>query len=176
MMHKSPYYEQLLSYWKSLCTDDQIPTSSMFNPVKIPRSLKNLTLWEMDREDKIRCRLAGTAVVDRMGTDMTGAELTDIMGAEARALITTDFRAMLHHRCGVWYAIINRHPTGKVAVANSLILPLSPEKGGWPKFVIMHGPGDTLAYEPEGAKLELGRSFHERAYIDMGWGAPSLEG
>lgn len=175
MTFQSPYYEQVLSYWKSLCTDDQIPTSSQFDPIKIPESLKNTTLWEMDEDDRIRCRLAGTEVVARMHVDITGSDLSAIMGPKSEHIIITDFRTALRHRCGVWYAIINRHPTGKIVISNSLILPLNPEKGGLPKFVTMQGVGGTLGYETDEAELELGRGFHERTYVDVGWGVPALE-
>jgi len=147
----------------------------MFDSIKIPESLKNITLWEMDENDGIRCRLAGTEVVERMHVDITDSELSAIMGSKSEHILITDFRTMLHHRCGVWYAIINRHPTGRVVIVDSLILPLNPEKGGLPKFVMMHGMRETLGYETDEAKLELGRGFHEHAYVDVGWGVPSLE-
>ena len=175
MTFQSPYYEQVLGYWKSLCADGQIPTSSMFDPIEVSTSMQNITLWEMDENDTIRCRLAGTSVVERMSIDITGAELSNIMGPKARHVLIADFRTMLRHPCGVWYALINRHPTGKIVIVDSLILPLNAEPGKLPKFVMMHGQREVLGYEIDEAKLELGRGFHEHAYVDLGWKIPPIQ-
>lgn len=175
MEFHTPYFEMVLDYWKSLCSENRIPTVSQFDPIKVPAALPDITLWELMDNQEIRCRLAGTAVVERMNVDITGAELTDIMAPKARHLVLQDFQNMLCHRCGVWYQVVNRHPTGKVVLVNTMILPLFPEPDRVAKFVALNDQREVMGYEIDEAKIELGRGFQEREYIDTGWGVPPIQ-
>lgn len=148
-----------------------------FDLLRIPSALPDITFWELTDEGHIICRMAGTAVTARMKSDLTGVDLTKVMPPSKGINIVEDLHTILAHPCGVFQIVRNRHVTGKIALLETLILPLKADPGGRPRFVAVNHMIETVSYdsdEPEGT-LELMRSIDEHRFVDLGWGVPPVQ-
>ena len=172
----SPHFEQVITYWQSIATD-AAPRVSEFDLIQIPAALPDITFWEMHSDGRIMCRMAGTAVIARMKSDLTGAELSQVTPQEIGINILDDLRAILSQPCAHYLVVLNRHVTGKIARMESLTLPLTADPGGRPKFVTINHMIETVRYEDDehAGKLELMRSLEERTFLDLGWGVPAVQ-
>ncbi len=174
MEFTSPLFADLFTYWKSRCADDSIPSTTNFDMIDLPTVLPDITYWEMEPEGRIVCRLAGTKVVERMGTDITGRNLDSLLSAETQTITHQAFRIMQSHPCGVWIRSLNHHPSGRIVRMEALTLPLSPVEGALPKFVTVNHQIETIGYDDtdESHKLILGQTLEQLEYVDVGWGVP----
>ena len=172
----SPIFEQVLAYWQSVAKDGA-PSVAQFDLIQIPAALPDVTFWEMFEDGRIICRMAGTAVTARMKSDLTGVDLTKVMPPSKGMNIIEDLYTILAHPCGLFQVVRNRHVTGRVALLETLILPLKADKGGHPKFLAVNHMIETVSYdsdEPAG-KLELMRTIDEHRFVDLGWGVPAVQ-
>lgn len=73
---REPKLEAFLRYWNRQRAGAVWPSRAEIDPVEIPSLLPNLLITEAGtRPGTLRVRLAGTAVVDWMGRDVSGSEL-----------------------------------------------------------------------------------------------------
>ncbi len=121
--------------------------------------------------------MAGTAVVSRMKTDITGVDLTTVMPAHQSVNILQDFKSMQGTPCGVHYVVHSQHPSGKIARLETLSLPIAAESGGLPKLVSVNHMIETIKHGNEASSedLNLARELEKRVFIDLGLGVPSVE-
>ena len=66
---------RFFDYWRSKATAKRIPARADFDPVEIPELLPWIFLVDVlgdAGKRRIRCRLIGTAIVERTGRDVTG--------------------------------------------------------------------------------------------------------
>ena len=174
MSFSVPAFTSLLEYWKSCATGSGIPSSSTFDLICIPTLLPDATLWEIDRNHRIFCRMTGTNVVERMGTDITGRYLGDIMPSGYEEELTRHFQTIRAHPCGLYLVALNRHPNSKLVRVETLVVPLAASKGHAHKFVSLNHMMQVLGFDGDrtDTKTELGRSLEHVEYIDLGWGLP----
>ncbi len=172
----SPKFEQVLTYWQSVAKD-AVPSVAEFDLIQIPAALPDITFWEMSEDGRVVCRMAGTAVTARMKSDLTGVDLTQVMPPSKGMDIVEDLRTILAHPCGLFQVVRNRHVTGKIALLETLILPLRADPGGLPKFIAVNHMIETVRYDSEepAGTLELMRSIDEHRFIDLGWGVPTVQ-
>lgn len=66
----------VLRYWLEIHPRDRLPARADFDPVRVPRALRNVALTDVERDPwRFRVRLMGTAVVQAFGRDFTGRYL-----------------------------------------------------------------------------------------------------
>jgi hypothetical protein len=172
----SPRFGQVLTYWQSIAIE-AAPRVSEFDLIQIPTALPDITLWEMHPDGRVVCRMAGTAVIARMKSDITGVEISQVMPPKAGINVVDDVQAILAQPCALYQLVLNRHVTGKIARMESLIMPLAADAGGMPRFVSVNHMIETVRYgsDEHTGELELMRSLEERTFLDLGWGVPDVE-
>ncbi len=75
---------QLYDWWRAQCPDGGAPPRGSLKPAEIARLLPNVTLYERCGEDW-RVRLAGTALFDTLGEEISGCALGELpLGASLR--------------------------------------------------------------------------------------------
>lgn len=73
---RNPVLRDLVRYWLAIHPGPVLPGRQHFDPIDVPRALRNLVLTEVEREPfRFRVRLMGTAVVAAFGADYTGTYL-----------------------------------------------------------------------------------------------------
>jgi hypothetical protein len=66
----------ILEYWLSLRRDDALPQRADFDLRHIRQSLPKLSVIQIWPEERLVCRLSGTALVRIVGRDLTGCDVT----------------------------------------------------------------------------------------------------
>ena len=69
-----PANRSILEYWLSLRRDDGLPLRTDFDLRHVP-SLSKLSLIQIWPEERLVCRLSGTALVRMIGRDLTGCDI-----------------------------------------------------------------------------------------------------
>jgi hypothetical protein len=70
-----PANRSILEYWLSLRRDDALPLRTDFDLRHVPQSLSKLSLIQIWPEERLVCRLSGTALVRMIGRDLTGCDI-----------------------------------------------------------------------------------------------------
>jgi hypothetical protein len=70
-----PANRSILEYWLSLRRDDALPLRTDFDLKHIRPSLPKLSLMQIWPEERLVCRLSGTALVRMIGRDLTGCDV-----------------------------------------------------------------------------------------------------
>lgn len=172
----SLHFDQVLAYWKSVAKSGA-PSPREFDFVMIPAALPDITFWELHEDGRIICRMAGTAVISRMKTDITGVDLRATTAENQGFDVLDDFRTMQSQPCGMYHVAHNQHPSGKIARLETLTLPIAPDRRTLPKFVCVNHMVETVGYEAEEGSdgLQFAKALEERKFIDLGWGVPSVK-
>lgn len=172
----SPYFNQVLAYWLSVAKNGA-PSPREFDFVMIPAALPDITFWELHEDGRIICRMAGTAVISRMKTDITGVDLRTTTPTNQSFDVLRDFKLMLSQPCGMYHVAHNQHPSGKIARLETLTLPIAPDRRTLPKFVCVNHMMETVGYDAEDGSdgLKFLKELEERRFIDLGWGVPSVQ-
>jgi hypothetical protein len=79
-----PANRSILEYWLSLRRDDALPLRADFDLRHVPQSLPKLSLIQIWPEERLVCRLSGTALVRMVGRDLTGCDVTANTAPEFR--------------------------------------------------------------------------------------------
>ncbi|SMF32590.1 PAS domain-containing protein [Tistlia consotensis] len=126
---------QLLAYWLGKVGDRGMPRKSEIDPTEIPALLPYLLVFERRAPDSFSVRLAGTAVVQRLGFDPTGHPVLDVIAPAARAPIRRALNRILDEPCGLLAHVRDRYASGREVIVEVLRLPLSSEAGE-PRFIL----------------------------------------
>ena len=70
---------EMVAYWQSIHPDEGLPGRQHFDPVDIPRLLRNLRLLDVEgRPPRFKTRLMGTVLLDFFGAEHTGHYFDDL--------------------------------------------------------------------------------------------------
>ncbi|MEX2629437.1 MAG: PAS domain-containing protein [Tistlia sp.] len=126
---------QFLAYWLGKLEGGCMPWKSAIDPAEMPRLLPDLVLYERRAPDDFHIRLAGTAVVRRVGVNPTGNNVLDLLHSGSRATLRAALNRILDEPCGHVARVRDQYPSGREAIVEVLRLPLRAEEGE-PRFII----------------------------------------
>ncbi|MFC3229735.1 PAS domain-containing protein [Marinibaculum pumilum] len=96
---EDPRLGELLAYWRRKRGERELPSRSDIRPADLLRHLPNLVLIDVQAEPlRLRYRLLGTAIVQAMQRDNTGAWYDELYGPDLLEEIYAGFRWILAHR------------------------------------------------------------------------------
>ena len=76
----SPEIANLIRYWLSIHPENCLPGRQHFEPLEIARLLPHIVLVDIEKDERrYRIRVMGTAVVEAIGADYTGAFCVDTL-------------------------------------------------------------------------------------------------
>jgi hypothetical protein len=85
---KDDRLRRLLAYWTERCAGRAMPTRADIDPLDFAYILGNVVLLGVERDPlRFRVRLQGTAIVQRLGFDLTGRTLDELPMPSFRALV-----------------------------------------------------------------------------------------
>ena len=150
-----------------VAAQDQLPMRAMA-PL-----LPNVTLMERVDNDTIVYRIAGEAVVARLGFNPTGQNFLDLIDPSVRAETALTNKLGLDNRCGHYSVYENQYESGRRMVSESLMLPMRKTPGGDVAFIFgyhVHHQATDLGLL--GARTALGVRWITADYVDIGFGIP----
>jgi len=112
----------LAEYWLSLWSRGRPPTRAAFNPMRVPKHLAGIALFEITHAGPIGCRLAGTAIESGLGFRLTGKDFLSLLPAEEVPIRRLRLR---HLVCGSVAVARTSYVTGdgREGVQENLMLP-----------------------------------------------------
>lgn len=128
-LHLLPTNARFLAYWLSKLEAGRVPSKAAIDPTEMPRLLPDLVLYERLAPDAFRVRLAGTAVVRRLGVDPTGGNVLDLLHEGSRRSVACALNRILEQPCGHVSRVRDRYPSGRQAVVEVLRLPMAGDDG-----------------------------------------------
>jgi hypothetical protein len=131
----SPINAAFFTYWERLATIERPPRKSAINPPDIRRLLPSLVIYERKDPAVFRIRLMGTAIVQRVGIDLTGQNLLDFFHYAAKKEAQQDLNRIVDGPCGQFLVVKDRFTSGREAWVEILRLPLTDE-AGQTRFII----------------------------------------
>jgi hypothetical protein len=121
--------KELFTYWCSLHTSGRPPSKSSVNPYYLRKILRYLVIYERTEERLFWFRLIGTNVVELLGGDFTGKNLTDVPHYAAKEKACDDLNRIVDEPCGQVLVVKNRFESGREFWIEMLRLPLTDDDG-----------------------------------------------
>ena len=164
----------LADYWNALRPPGGLPRRAQVDPGAILPLLPSLYILGV-ADTGVIVRLAGTALRQLYGLEMTGRNMLDVVAPEQRAARLWRTRHAADHPCGMYLLRSHRYASGAIDNVESIFLPL-----------IVEGPADGLqaqqfigiaasksdrrwiAEEERGALM----TPHVFRFLDVGFGIP----
>ncbi|AWZ00474.1 hypothetical protein RHODOSMS8_00924 [Rhodobiaceae bacterium] len=151
-----------------VAAQDQLPMRTM------AALLPNVTLMERVDDDTIIYRIAGEAIVARLGFNPTGQNFLDLIAPSVRAETALTNKTGLDERCGHYSVYENQYESGRRMISESLMLPMRKTPGGGVAFIfgyhVHHKATDIGAL---GARTALGVRWIIADFVDIGFGVPN---
>lgn len=77
----------VLRNWLEIHPKSSLPSRQHFDPINIPRLLKNVILTEVERDPyRFKVRVLGTIIADAFGKDFTGKYMDEVFDGHAASL------------------------------------------------------------------------------------------
>ena len=172
----TPTLQIFLECWKSAREGDAVPKRAAIRPDIFPRqSLGYITYQEYEAPGVLVWRIAGTALVDAIGMELTGRNALDLLHVDERDYDLMTIEAALAHPCGMIYAMASHSTYGEPAINRLLQLPVRGGDGTINRFVGMVEPYTLPDNSPA---IDLGEHSLRRgegALVDIGFGTPDME-
>ncbi len=167
--------QRFLDYWRSLPKIDLVPRRDAFDPAAVAALLSDLILcsYEFGPPPRVIFRLIGSRHVDRWGRDLTGQNYLTFLPRRDRNAVWRRLRNVVVHPCGTHGFRAEVYRSGKVALLETLILPLRGSDGAIDRCIAYshEAPG----FEKPRWDISGGHEFRATArdrYLDIGNGVP----
>ena len=129
--------QALLDHWSSLRHGRDVPDRADIDPAAIRGQLPHLFMLDVLPEQAYRFRLAGTAIVARLGFDPTGKQVSDLIGGRHLAYMKNLFKLAIERRSALYACSAYRYPPKDYLRVHRVILPLT--HGGTSIDILMVG-------------------------------------
>jgi hypothetical protein len=163
----------LAEAWQRWRGDRLVPLKGAMELRDVRAFLPWLGLLELGDADTVRVRLAGSALLDVYGRDMTHRNLREITRPQDWPRRNARCRSLLHQPCGLVYDCVKPlAEDGKVAAYETLALPLDVDPAGTVRqilYCVARLPDEAAPGAGAGAAAGAGLRF---AFIDIGCGVP----
>lgn len=171
----TPELQTFLDCWKTACGAGAVPARAAIRPDVFPRqSLGYMTYQEYEAPGKLIWKIAGTALVDRIGMELAGRNALELVPSEGRDYDISIIEMALARPCGLIYVMAFRSRYGNPILYRFLQLPVRGDEGAVNRFVGLVEPYILDADTPE-----INMENHQvRRYggglVDIGFGIPDL--
>lgn len=143
---------QLAHYWLSLWQGGEIPLRSAFNPAKVKNLLPGVGIFEVRPGESVRCRIAGTSLVQSINRDISGTDWRDYTPKEhwAARLERNSTIALGSVGVGIRHGVSENGPTRSI----ELQLPFGDQAEDGARLMLFHldwRPASYASYRPKGS-------------------------
>ena len=138
----TPSSKEFAFYWRSLDQDQLVPRRSSFDPAKISSLLPGIAIYEVKSVDEIICRLAGTALVDRFGMEVTGMNFLNFWEGERREMASVAMNECVSKPCGMFTKLSGVSHSGRAETSLAAGFPLLDDDGTCSRLVFYSSNSD----------------------------------
>ncbi len=115
----------LVDYWQHLRGSRRLPRRTEVDPAAIVPLLPYLYLIEMQATGGILVRLAGTALRQLYGIEMTGHDMIDLAPPDHQTTRRWRYRQAAQRPCGMYYVRRQNYGSGAEDELETIFLPLA---------------------------------------------------
>ena len=167
-----PVARELLDAWVALPRGGGIvPDRDGFDPMAIAHILPVSSLIGREGEDQWRYRVVGTEIERRWGRVITGTDCFESVSPSAAAVMRKELKSIVEWPCGSWSRRRIELVSGRVAVIETLRLPLRAKDGEITQILSCSGELAGKISAPADPTREIIRIV-EQEYFDIGEGRP----
>lgn len=166
----------LFDYWCALRPPGRLPLRSQIDPGAIRPLLPRLYILERQDDGTVTVRLAGTALRQLYGLEMTGRDMLDLVPPQHHPTRRWRVAAAAAQPCGMLYVRQHRYTSGALDEVESIFLPLAvedePPEAPARQFIGLAASQSGrrwIAEEERGTLLPP----HRFRFLDLGYGVPA---
>lgn len=169
----SPECRAFAEAWQGWRGTDLVPRRSAVRIEEISKLLPYVSIVEMISEEVATIRLAGTALCQAMGVELTGLNYFELTDPETRALRVDRTRRIVAQPCGSHYLHPLAYQSGRTIPTEGLSLPVRPDDPSAPlQFFAIWAALEDMRLEGAAAeprKVPIADCFQ---FVDIGAGVP----
>jgi hypothetical protein len=162
-------------YWLGLPKSNGVPLKRDLDPGGMRSFLANFVMVERRDPGKFTWRLAGSAIRELSGVELTGTDALAARDPAQRAKGLAAYNAQLDTPCGSWGIVILQSAAGNRVPTEVMVFPLRADDGSL-RFLANTVDPSAAAWQPGQRKstdMKL-LSWPEHRFIDIGFGLPKF--
>ncbi len=170
-----PLAVEYAAYWLSLPKTGGVPLKRALDPGAMRKFVANFVIVERQDRRNFTWRLAGTAIRDLAGIEVTGTDALAARDAGQREKGIAAYNAQLDTPCGSWGIVMLRTAGGTLVPTEVMVFPLRADDGTARFLANTVDPGARAMVPgqvPHGDMKMM--SWAEHRFVDIGFGLPKL--
>lgn len=168
-------FSELYDYWESGREAGSLPRADKFDLLAVTPWLADMCLLDVLGPENYFCRFAGTALVERLGFDMSQQNIFTFQSSETRDLTAASYHAVVNQPCGAIARYSNHYSSGRSGVVRTLYLPLMAPQGGNFRIACMTRREEEASYAAPIEQSVSGTDILDLIWIDIGFGVPDIK-
>ena len=168
--------QDLIRHWLAIRAGGElVPLKAQIEPAAMRKSLPFVTIVDVSDPGAPRIALAGTALRQRYGREITGADWMNFVPEVLRSRYRFNAALMLQTPCGIYYAFKITADANVMREVETVALPLKGAADRPPNFSITVSRDIALKGIADAATVETAKVDHVTVeFIDIGAGMPDL--
>lgn len=169
-----PGFSELFKYWQSMRQGDDLPLAEDFDLLAMTPWLPEISLLDINGPDELICRFIGTAIVERMGRDLSQQNILPQHADNTRERARKAYLTMGDQPCGAVARYSNHYSAGQSGVIRTLYLPMTrTATRAHSRIVCLSSREDGLSYAPSIEQTISATEITSLEWIDLGFGIPN---
>ncbi len=168
-------FSELYDYWESVREPNAPLPADKFDLLALTPWLADICLLDVLGPDNYLCRFAGTALVERLGFDMSQKNIFTFQSDTTRDLTRAAYQAVVNQPCGAISRYANHYSSGRSGVVRTFYLPLAAPQGGNPRIACMTRREEDATYATPIEQSVSGTDILDLTWIDIGFGIPDIK-
>lgn len=164
----------LVRSWHRWRGNRAVPLKTAMDLRDVKAFLPWLGLLELGDADTVRARLAGTALLNVYGADLTGKNLKQITSPHRWPARNAHCRSLVSQPCGLIHRCAKPLPEGKCATYETVVLPLDVDASGSSRH-LLYCIAPLPDNPPAGwlGRLRAPATVTRFEFVDIGCGIPA---
>tara|TARA_R110002124_G_scaffold273295_1_gene442681 strand:+ start:1261 stop:1845 length:585 start_codon:yes stop_codon:yes gene_type:complete len=168
-------FSELYDYWESGREAGALPRADKFDLLALTPWLAEMCLLDVLGPENYFCRFAGTALVERLGFDMSQKNIFAFQSEATRDLTRAAYQAVINQPCCAIARYSNHYSSGRSGVVRTLYLPLGAPQGGNSRMACMSRREEEATYATPIEQSISGTDILDLIWIDIGFGVPDIK-
>lgn len=142
---------------------------------EVTKLMPFLTILDVRSREEVIIRLAGTAIFDALGEELTGRNYLDLTTPDVRPIRSARLWLQTRHPCGAVMRNVHNAGTDAEVHLEILSLPIRPLREEEPiQLLSVVGPLGSENLTTDEAHIQVARIAHEFHYVGIGAGVPDV--
>jgi len=172
--HDNEGFSHFFSCYRAAQTDGAPARQDALPMRQLAKIMPHVTLLEWVAPDQITYRIAGDAIVERLGFNPTGTNFLDLLHAGQRSGSVEGHKTMMSHPCGCYLVYESEFENGSRAVLETVTLPMRKTDNAEAKlFFSFHSHHSTTNVVAGTTDTALVVNWRRIEHADIGCGVPA---